>query len=128
MSPRDAIAILIIVAMWVAVFVPVLFSAFHELHALKSNDKCGSRREEFKARLQSRARWLVPVYWLAAGVCTGGIADHPVPVGAGVLFVRSLFYLLGGMRGKTVGIFLLHVLGFGAGALLGHWIHAALNQ
>lgn len=124
MSFRDAIAILIVIAMWVAVFAPVLVSAFHELQALKSDDKSGSRREEFKARLQTRARRIVPLYWVAAGLCTGWVADHPVPVGAGVMFVRSLFYMIGGARWKNLGALMLPVLGFAAGALLGHWIQA----
>jgi hypothetical protein len=126
MSFRDAVAIMIVVTVWAALFVPLLVGGVHELQALKAGDKDGSGRQELKARLKARAGIIVPGYWLVAGVCTGLIANHPVPVGAGLLFLKVLFHLFCGVRWKNVGAFLLHVLGFAAGAMLGHWLQPAL--
>ena len=128
MTLRDAMAVHLVIAMWAGVFVPMLLEAWRLRCAPNANGVCGIPRDELRARFEPRLRSVLPLYWVAAGIVSGYVSDHPAPVASAILFFRFLFLLAGSAKRQRVGTFLLHVIEFVAGAALAIGLRATVSH
>lgn len=122
MSLLDTLTVVAVIVVWAAVFVPLFMDAYRQ------RCKLAVERDEVIARLAPRLKVALPLFWVSAGVITGYLADHPIPVAAAFLFVRLLFFLVGGRKAVHVGTFFLHAVEFSAGTALGLWLHTVAGR